>query len=741
MAAKGWWALALLIAAGGVAEAQQKRAGDKVERKRQEILDKLGLDRAPSQPQAPKKTADEKAGDESSEPSVGTEGDGPEPTPDGPTPEATGLPQPAAAKAPPSYRRQIHPWLKSSCHACHQSGGPAGFTPFLLTGDATRDHAIISRFINTRAPARSAAVSEASGRDHGGGTIAAANTPAMRRLVAWIGAGAPLEDVAARDVAAADAPAPPSAPPSKPPRVRRKTPPSPPVSSAAATEATPATETTAEAATATEKPAPSLTSTPSADRPAASAYGEGAHAVLMQHCASCHSERGMAARSRLRLTNEVAADFTTVSGFVKAGQSAQSPLLMKASGQQHMPVLGKTADGYRTLAVWIDGGAHGPFPPPPGATDEPTNASDESAFVPAPATAAAPGTVAPPVPPPASHGSYPGHGPHGGGLPLMYGLRLNGRFDMAFERRGLHESPFSSGQTQFQNYHHFLFLSRDGGDDPVTFTVEMVALTFWEAQIRVTPKEAPTEVRVKLGKLIVPFGAEPLFHQSYGGLQGFDQRVLPVFWAQHGFGARLTRQLREVSLMADVYAIRGYGLREEQGVLNLQNDFSPNDDVRPAYGARLNLSWRALSGYYSLLVNGLGFGRTLTLQALDVSTWRWHGVPLLERLTLGLGFLRADVSGGGAGNDYYHFASYYQARFYFTDGIYLQYRQGLRTFNNRRGFFQDDTRWTPEDASAHNLGLVWRRRGLSIGIFQFWNLEKASEVRDDFFRLLVAYEF
>jgi hypothetical protein len=312
---------------------------------------------------------------------------------------------------------------------------------------------------------------------------------------------------------------------------------------------------------------------------------------------------------------------------------------------------------------------------------------------------------------------------------------------MNLERRGVSGQPFAEGQTQFQNYHHFLFLSRDDADEPVNFTVELTALTFWEASLRVSPKQARYELRLKVGKLIVPFGGEPLFHQSYGGLQGFDQKVLPVFWAQNGFAAKATTRLDGVSLMADAFVLRGYGLRDADSVLNLQSEFSPNDDVRPAYGLRLNASVGPASAYYSLIVNGLGFGRTLVMQAADLSLWRWHGVPVLERFTFALGFLRADISGGGPGKDYYHFASYYQARFYFTNALYLQYRQGLRTFNNRRGVYQDTTRFTAEDGSAHNVGIVWRHKAWTTGAFGFWNLEKVSEVRDDFFRLVVAYEF
>ena len=149
----------------------------------------------------------------------------------------------------------------------------------------------------------------------------------------------------------------------------------------------------------------------------------------------------------------------------------------------------------------------------------------------------------------------------------------------------------------------------------------------------------------------------------------------------------------------------------------------------------------ALTAYYSLYFNPLGFDRRLVMQAADLGLWRLHGVPVLDRLVLGVGALRADVSGGGPGQDYYHFASYWQARVYATDFLYLQYRQGLRTFNNKRGVLVDETRLQADDASTHTLGLVGRWHGLTAGVHYFLNLEKADELDDDFFRVTVAYEF
>jgi hypothetical protein len=236
-------------------------------------------------------------------------------------------------------------------------------------------------------------------------------------------------------------------------------------------------------------------------------------------------------------------------------------------------------------------------------------------------------------------------------------------------------------------------------------------------------------------------------HQTYGGFAGFDQRILPVVWAQEGAAVHLTFQRRALAITDDIYVVRGYGLRAADGVLNLQNDFSPADDVRLGCGNRLGAAFGPLSAWYSTYYNPLGFGRRLFMQAIDVMLWRMRRVPVLGHFSVAAGAMRADVSGGddqgvgGPGKDYYHFGSYLQLRYHPTDWLIVQYRQGLRTFNNRRGVIVDDTRLTSDDGSTHNFGVIARYRGMTAGAYYFINLEKGPEIPNDFFRLLVSYEF
>ena len=133
------------------------------------------------------------------------------------------------------------------------------------------------------------------------------------------------------------------------------------------------------------------------------------------------------------------------------------------------------------------------------------------------------------------------------------------------------------------------------------------------------------------------------------------------------------------------------------------------------------------------------------MQALDCRLWRWRGA---SRCSIAWcwrpGFLRADVSGGGRGAGLLPLRQLLPgARLRRSTGCALQYRQGLRTFDNRRGLTSATTpALGPEDGSTHNFALVARYRGLqATGLAYFLNLEKADEVDDDLLRLTVAYEF
>lgn len=469
------------------------------------------------------------------------------------------------------------------------------------------------------------------------------------------------------------------------------------------------------------------------------------HEQLLGGCASCHAADGFAGSTRYVAHAEPEPHLRTVLTLVTPGSADTSLLYQRARGDSHQggAVWEPGSAELALLARWIDEGARGTEAPP-----EAPSVATSAPPSPSPSVA----TAAPPAPAPTERPSAPSGGPPPGvplgTFPVLGSLTLNGRFDLNYERLGYNDQPFQKGAANaLRSYHHFLFLTRQSTEDPVTLTLEMLSLQFWEVGYRISGENWPVRLSAKVGKVLVPFGAEPLFHHSYGGLAGFDQKVLPPVFAREGLTANVQRREGPFLLSADVYVIAGYQLRRADAVLNLQSDFAPLEETRLGVGTRLGGSWGPLSLWYSAYYNPLGYGRRLFLQALDVASWRPRGVPVLERFSLGAGLLRADVSGGeaegygGPGADYYHFASYLQLRFHPTDWLYLQYRQGLRTFGNQRGRILDTTALTREDASAHNVGAVARWKGLSVGLFQFWNLEKVDEVPDDFTRLVVAYEF
>jgi hypothetical protein len=680
--------------------AQSPPAPTEREAERRRLLQQLGLKKRP--PAALPPTADsseqrdeaaEKDKQEQTPPRAGSEAPGAEQRASGA--KAEGAPEVVFAGA-------LHQALLGACRSCHSPSGVAGRGKYVLDGTLEADYTATRGQVNVAQPESSALLRRASGVAHPGGAIFLPGSPDQQRLSSWIRDGAQrggLAEATARVTlpapGAAQAPSALSAPPAA-----------------------------AAAAPVAALAAPELGSA------AAPTYAPAVHEALNQACSGCHRLGGAASRSGFVLSAEVGADFASARRWVDLQRPEASLLLGKASGgvvHAGGALFPPESSGYRLLWEWIQAGARGPTDAPPAASAAAATAE------------AVPATGAPAAPAAASDGS--GAPPYGAGTSLPFHFRLNGRFDLNYERRNFDTQPFSAGDNAIQSYHHFLFLSRQSEQDPVAFSAEVINLTFWEVSYHLSLPASAGQLWIKAGKLLVPFGPDPLFHQSYGGLVGFDQRVLPPIWAEEGLSGRFWRAEGDFSGSVDVYAVRGYELKQRAAVLNLQNDFSPLDAAQLAFGFRLRGSWKALSAVYSGYVNGLDFGRVLYLQAADLELWRLRGVPVLEHLAAEVGLLRADVSGAGPGQDYYHFASYFRLRYFLTDLMYLQYRQGLRTFDNRRGVILDDTRLTREDGSTHNFGFVLRQGPFSFGLYYFVVLEKADEVRDDFLRVAGVYEF
>ncbi|NRD45559.1 hypothetical protein [Corallococcus exiguus] len=705
----GTWTLfacALVLSVPGPARAQSQ------EEKRRQLQERLGIKPHPAQ----------------AAPDAGTSS----PTEAARPTSAPTARTPASANRPrvPGFAEDVRPILEKECGSCHGPEGMASRSRWVLRGEPA-DYEATLRFVQPATAAQSPLLKKGTGTTlHGGKKVFAVESAEYATILRWIEGGAPPGKARGGTTTAS-----PGAPHPSHDSVPAA---APPVSSPAPTApvtATPSVSNPAPSASASAGP-------PSGDASAAPRFAPQVHEALLADCSSCHASDGMGGASRYVTHADPEQHLRSVEPLVVPGTAASSILYQRAKGDSHPggAVWEPGSAQLSLLARWIDAGALG--------TNAPVTANAAVATAPP-----APGTaVAPPAPPSNPANPHAPTGPHGGvplgTFPVLGSLSLNGRFDLNYERVNYSDHPFKSeGESALRSYHHFLFLTRQSAEDPVTLTLEMLSLQFWEVGYRINGASWPVKVFAKGGKILVPFGADPLFHHSYGGLAGFDQRVIPVVFAREGLTVNVERRMGPLAFSGDAYVISGYRLKRADAVLNLQSDLAPLEDTRLGVGARLGGSWGPINVWYSPYFNSLGFGRRLFLQALDVAVWRPRGLPVLEHFSLGAGLLRADVSGGeaegygGPGADSYHFASYLQLRYHPTDWLYLQYRQGLRTFGNRRGLILDSNALTREDASGHNVGVVARWRGLSAGLFQFWNLEKTDETPDDFTRLVVAYEF
>lgn len=340
----------------------------------------------------------------------------------------------------------------------------------------------------------------------------------------------------------------------------------------------------------------------------------------------------------------------------------------------------------------------------------------------------------------------PGHPPIGAhakgkarGVALPFDLRLHGRFDVSYERH-TYSDAFWDGKDAFRNYHRFLFLERRAKDDPFFFSAELLGATFYEIGARFKgDKDEIWRLNLAAGKVLVPFGADPLYHHAYGGRVGADQRVLPIVWAEFGLKGTLDLDLSPFALKIDAFALRGYALRAADGILNLQSGMAPTDDLNFAGGGRVSLSYGGATINYSVYGGTLDFDRSLLMQAFDITLWRLD-LPVLRDFAITAGVLRADVFGGDI-DSYYHFADYLQVRYYPTDCLFIQYRGGLDMRDNREGVFADGTRLDKFDTSAHSLSVGWIHNNFSLVLQHIWQLELVDEQDDDVLRLTATYEF
>jgi hypothetical protein len=323
----------------------------------------------------------------------------------------------------------------------------------------------------------------------------------------------------------------------------------------------------------------------------------------------------------------------------------------------------------------------------------------------------------------------PGH-PHGAGITLA-GFSINGRFDLAYEFTGFEGFPEDDNDA-LRNYHHFIFISRNKKDEPFSISAEIIDLTFYELTIKLCKHS-----NIRLGKILVPFGADPLYHHSYGGLSGFDQKLTPVIWAELGASYQATILQGDFTLENELYVVTGYRAEEDQ-VVSLS---AAGDPERLALGDRIRAGYGKFSAYLSFYWNQYAPGRNLFLWGFDVAAARgflpW---PYLENLSVKLGLIRADVRSEVLG-DYYHFGDYLQVDYRLPKGVTLRYRTGMVAFKNHQNLFFDTDRKDAKDTVAHSFSIWWRTHLLSLGAEYILNLEAKDEIENDLIRFTAVVEF
>ncbi|MGO9665780.1 MAG: hypothetical protein ACLP66_21045 [Polyangia bacterium] len=102
----------------------------------------------------------------------------------GPPPD--GSPDGPALVDDPVFDNSVYPILLSDCQSCHSQGGEAGFSRFVLTGNAQADRAMVVALVYPDYPDGSLLLQRATGNDHPGGQVIAVDSPEYATIRDWI---------------------------------------------------------------------------------------------------------------------------------------------------------------------------------------------------------------------------------------------------------------------------------------------------------------------------------------------------------------------------------------------------------------------------------------------------------------------------------------------------------------------------------------------------------------------------
>ena len=86
----------------------------------------------------------------------------------------------------PVFENNVYPILQSRCQDCHSKGGDGEYTPFVLTGNAKADRAMVVALVSPSFPQGSLLLLRATGYDHLGGQLLALDDPDYPTIEDWI---------------------------------------------------------------------------------------------------------------------------------------------------------------------------------------------------------------------------------------------------------------------------------------------------------------------------------------------------------------------------------------------------------------------------------------------------------------------------------------------------------------------------------------------------------------------------
>ncbi len=244
------------------------------------------------------------------------------------------------------------------------------------------------------------------------------------------------------------------------------------------------------------------------------------------------------------------------------------------------------------------------------------------------------------------------------------------------------------------------------------------------------------------GKILIPFGSDPLIHHSYGGLTGFDQELVPFIWSEHGFNLSLRAENKDTLIINEVYIVNApKGTPDE--VLLLTFTSSPD---KLALGDRLTVGYRDFIFYLSLYWNQYSGRYNSILWGVDISFSPRQFISKLSFLSVSYGFLLADIQANPTKlGRYSHFGNYIRLAFALPSNFQLRLMSGRQLINDGTisynifpsGLLPLGSNKKALIKSILNFALMYRKK------FFFSQLQYLIYLEDkkDKLRFMVGFEF